>query len=348
MKNKSEADHELSPAEVKLIKQLREHPEMLERLRSILDLTCHAEGPLKTADEVEELLIQELRQLGHTSMGQWAKQAEARVSDELTRQDPTLRSRKKKVLKWSCVFGAVAVRDRVWRSLTQRYVRPLPQRLGVAPRGRSRRLQRVLTDFGCEHSFARAADSVLEHYGLTLGSTAVRTATLTHAHRARVKLEEQYAQPFRVLPAVGAEHVIAETDGTMICTVAPGPRKSKRPRQWQEMRLAAAQAKDSATTFYGAPSGAWPKPGGGGGIVRARPGGASIVRFTRSAMGPSGSRFSAGRCSGSKPPFSAISFTSASIWARRPSAVGPPSRNSGAAPNSNDCAAARSQRCWPP
>jgi len=146
----------------------------------------------------------------------------------------------------------VAVRDRVWRSLTQRYVRPLPQRLGVTPRGRSRRLQRVLTDFGCEHSFARAADSVLEHYGLTLGSTAVRTATLTHAHRARVKLEEQYAQPFRVLPAVGAEHVIAETDGTMICTVAPGPRKSKRPRQWQEMRLAAAQAKDSATTFYGA------------------------------------------------------------------------------------------------
>ena len=85
---------------------------------------------------------------------------------------------------------------------TQRYVRPLPQRLGVTTRGRSRRLQRVLTDFGCEHSFARAADRVLEHYGLVLGSTAVRTTTLTHAHRARVKLEAEYAQPFRVLPAV--------------------------------------------------------------------------------------------------------------------------------------------------
>ena len=70
------------------------------------------------ADEVEELLIQELRRLGHTSMTQWAQQAEARVSDELTRQDPTLRSRKKKVLKWWCVFGEVSVRDRVWRSLT--------------------------------------------------------------------------------------------------------------------------------------------------------------------------------------------------------------------------------------
>lgn len=146
----------------------------------------------------------------------------------------------------------VAVRERIWRSQTQRYLRPLPQRLGVTPRGRSRRLERVLTDFGCEHSFARATQSVLEHYGFEIGTSAVRTATLEHAQRARAKLQEEYAQPFRVLPAVGDEHVIAETDGTMICTVAPGPRKGKRPRQWKEMRLVAAQAKDSATTFYGA------------------------------------------------------------------------------------------------
>jgi len=146
----------------------------------------------------------------------------------------------------------VSVRERIWRSQTKTYVRPLPQRLGVTPRGRSRRLQRVLTDFGCEHSFARAAESVLEHYGFELGSTAVRTVTLAHAQRARAQLQEQYAQPFRVLTAVGAQHVIAETDGTMICTVAPGPRKGKRPRGWEEMRLVAAQAKDSVTTFYGA------------------------------------------------------------------------------------------------
>jgi hypothetical protein len=110
----------------------------------------------------------------------------------------------------------------------------------------------VLTDFGCEQAFARAAESVLEHYGFAVGSTAVRTATLAHAQRARAKLQAEYAQPFRVLPAEGAPHVIAEADGTMICTVAPGPRKGKRPREWKEMRLVAAQAKDSATTVYGA------------------------------------------------------------------------------------------------
>lgn len=146
----------------------------------------------------------------------------------------------------------VEVRERIWCSQTQRYLRPLPQRLGVTPRGRSRRLERVLTDFGCEQSFAQATDSVLEHYGFEIGASAVRTATLEHAQRARTKLQAEYTQPFRVLPAVGAEHVIAQADGTMICTVLPGTRKGKRPREWKEMRLVAAQAQDSATTRYGA------------------------------------------------------------------------------------------------
>jgi len=53
-------------------------------------------------------------------------------------------------------------------------------------------------------------------------------------------LEKGYAQSFRVLPNVGAEQVIAQTDGTMICTVEPGKRKGKRPRDWKEMRLVAA------------------------------------------------------------------------------------------------------------
>ncbi|MCU0789264.1 MAG: hypothetical protein MUC91_13955 [Verrucomicrobia bacterium] len=122
----------------------------------------------------------------------------------------------------------------------------------MTPRGRSRRLERVLSDFGCEHSFIRAAQSVREHYGFEIGASAVRTATLEHAQRARHRLQEQYRQPFRHLPAVGAKHVIAEADGTMICTVGPGPRKSRRPREWKEMRLVAAQALGRATTVYAA------------------------------------------------------------------------------------------------
>jgi hypothetical protein len=110
----------------------------------------------------------------------------------------------------------------------------------------------VLTDFGCEHAFGRAAQSVREHYGFEIGASAVRVTTLKHSQRALQQLQAQYEQPFRVLPARGEEHVIAQADGTMICTVAPGPRKGQRPREWQEMRLVAAQAKDRATIVYGA------------------------------------------------------------------------------------------------
>lgn len=146
----------------------------------------------------------------------------------------------------------MAVPEQIWSSPNKNYLRPLPERLGVSPRGKSRRLQRTLTDFGCEHSFARAVQSLQEHYGFTLGASAIRKATLAHAARAKEQLEQEYEQPFRIFPAIKEEHVIAEVDGTMICTVEPGPRKGKRPRAWKEMRLVAAQAKGSATTVYGA------------------------------------------------------------------------------------------------
>jgi hypothetical protein len=122
------------------------------------------------------------------------------------------------------VFGVVSVVERVWRTGEKSYLRLLPTGIGVSPRGRSVRLERVLTDFGCEHSFGCAAGRVLEHYGFEISSSAVRGATLTHAQRAAKKLEQQYQEPFRILPSMGAEHVVAEADGTMICTVAPGKR----------------------------------------------------------------------------------------------------------------------------
>jgi hypothetical protein len=51
---------------------------------------------LKSADEVEELLIEEMRRLGGDTLRLWARQAEERVSKELKTEDPTVLSRKKK------------------------------------------------------------------------------------------------------------------------------------------------------------------------------------------------------------------------------------------------------------
>lgn len=125
--------------------------------------------------------------------------------------------------------------------------------MGVSARGKSRRLQRALTDFGAEHSFRQSGQRLKEHYGFELGASAVRDTTLGHASRAAAQLQAHYAQSFRVLPRRGPAHMVAEADGTMICTVPAGQsRKGPRPREWKEMRLSAAQAQGRVETCYAA------------------------------------------------------------------------------------------------
>jgi len=86
----------ITAQEAKLLEGLRRHPEMMERVQSILEIASNENGPLKSADEVEAMLIEEMRRLGHSTMSQWATTAEERVGTELQNQDPTVLRRKKK------------------------------------------------------------------------------------------------------------------------------------------------------------------------------------------------------------------------------------------------------------
>ena len=87
---------ELSAAEQQLIEQLREHPELMERFRRILDITASAEGPIRGADEIEGLLIEEMRRLGNATMESWAGRAERTLGEQLKQNDPSAGVRKKK------------------------------------------------------------------------------------------------------------------------------------------------------------------------------------------------------------------------------------------------------------
>jgi len=79
-----------------LIQRLRQHPALRERFENILAISANEEGPLKSADEVEGLLIEELRRLGNTTMEDWASGAEGRLGAQLEQQDASARARKKK------------------------------------------------------------------------------------------------------------------------------------------------------------------------------------------------------------------------------------------------------------
>lgn len=138
------------------------------------------------------------------------------------------------------------------RTARSNYVRLLAPHIGVGTRGKSRRLTRALVDFGVEDSFAKANERLREHYGFGLNASAVREATLIHAARAQARLEAQYGESFRILPVEGAGQLVAQSDGSMVCTVAGGPRKAPRPREWKEMRLMAAQRHGSVERVYAA------------------------------------------------------------------------------------------------
>jgi len=96
MEDKKPVNARLNAQEFDLIEKLRRQPKIMERVQKILEISQSSAGPLKTADEVEELLIQEMRRLGNATMNEWAAQAHERINEEFKEQDPTVLKRKKK------------------------------------------------------------------------------------------------------------------------------------------------------------------------------------------------------------------------------------------------------------
>ena len=101
---KCKTSSECCAPEKQFLEALRQFHELRTRFQSILDLTRNTDGPVQTADAVEEQLIEALRQLGRESMNPWAAQAEQRVSTELQPQDATGRSRKKNTAVVACLW----------------------------------------------------------------------------------------------------------------------------------------------------------------------------------------------------------------------------------------------------
>jgi hypothetical protein len=126
-------------------------------------------------------------------------------------------------------------------------LRPFCQSAGVHHRGCSRPLQRVLVDFGAEHSFAQAAQRVQEHYGIEVSPETIRQQTLKHGRAMRGLPQPGWTSP--------ANTLISQMDGSMIPVMqagcGPDARKGKE-LFWREARLCMARKHDSAQGLYGA------------------------------------------------------------------------------------------------
>jgi hypothetical protein len=103
------------------------------------------------------------------------------------------------------------VYEQEFRVSGQRF-RPFNDLADVHCRGCSIALQRVITDFGADHAFARVPKKIQEHYGIDLSASTVRAITEHHAEQIYKAEELITDQP----KTDGCKILIGEIDGSMI------------------------------------------------------------------------------------------------------------------------------------
>lgn len=133
-------------------------------------------------------------------------------------------------------------------------VRPFCWSAKVVCRSYSIALQRALTDFGADESFARAIEKVKEHYEIDIPVSSCRNIVQRHA--SNIKRYKREIQKIGKSKQSKAVCIIGETDGGMIPIVIMNQdikdRRKGRKVAWTECRLSLAYEKGSVTPLYDA------------------------------------------------------------------------------------------------
>lgn len=81
----------------KMMALLETRPELFESLEALVNLAANdtAEGPLRSAEEVEKRVVETTRALGRETIKQWAQQAQERAVADCQAEHPRARVKKK-------------------------------------------------------------------------------------------------------------------------------------------------------------------------------------------------------------------------------------------------------------
>ncbi len=131
-------------------------------------------------------------------------------------------------------------------------MRPFVDGAKVSPRGCSRPLRRVITDFAADQPFAVSRIKLREHYGFEIGESTIQRITLGHA---RAMFESGRAGPdFPQGPGLHKQ-IVAQIDGGMIPVVEPDASRTDKRKgktlSWREAKISLAHGKGSRTPVYG-------------------------------------------------------------------------------------------------
>lgn len=88
---------EMSESEERVVEAMRKRPQMSERIEAILAMSLSSEGQeVKKADEIEAMLIEQLRALGASTMREWGAGAEQAIAQKHQKENPRSYCTKKK------------------------------------------------------------------------------------------------------------------------------------------------------------------------------------------------------------------------------------------------------------
>lgn len=258
------------------------HPvfqEILEMATAKLQAALGQEAGEWDADTWEQGVRQFARQMGQRSLQVWAevKAEQAQVQARFCPCGQRRQIHKLKPFWWLSTFGRVELELPQLRCPQGHGGdRPFQRLTGLECRGKSAALQRVLTDFGAEKSFAQASNQLWEHYGVSLDPSSIRQVVLRQGQRAEalVAAADQAAvtsYASQQAGAVGVPRLVVESDGSMVRTgsLAPDPEggvsprrqrpKQRRQTQWREVRLSVVQAPEEEEKQYAAVLGSPPE-----------------------------------------------------------------------------------------
>lgn len=224
------------------------------------------EERLLTPLQLDAVLREILRHLGRSVMRSMLEALSVEVTEQTLAREEALVVQHRHEITVETVFGPVSVASPyLWSAGLS--ARPAQEDLGLRHGQRSLAVERALTDFGAEESFAQAAVRFEEHYGWSIGRTNILRLVENHAQRAEsfvaARLQEQasaFEQPEGVRKSV--EEMLAELDGCEIRTgtllavdtdeKTPVRKQPKRHRveEWRDVRVGLVRRPDEVERTY--------------------------------------------------------------------------------------------------
>jgi len=170
------------------------------------------------------------------------------------------------MIEFNFIFGKTQLRSPyLW--LRGSSSKPLIDDMNITHQGRSEAVNRALSDFGIEDSFATAAERFKEHYHYKIGPSAVNRSTKSTALQAMEYIENKLSDidSDQIQQTTSIERMLVELDGCELRTarlvpvedstettpVYNNPKKEKIIN-WRDVRLGFVRALDSKSkTFVG-------------------------------------------------------------------------------------------------